>query len=53
MVKCKLMDAVPLDPGDYGGSYKAAAGRMSLDFVNTMLPTSSTEGTIGSIARPT
>ena len=36
MVKSELMEAVPLDPGDYGGSYKANAGRMSLDFVNTV-----------------
>ena len=36
MVKSKLMEAVPLDPGDYGGTYKANAGRMSLDFVNTV-----------------
>ncbi len=36
MVKSKLMEAVPLDPGDYGGTYKANAGRMALDFVNTV-----------------
>ena len=30
------MEAVPLDPGEYGGTYKANAGRMSLDFVNTV-----------------
>jgi predicted RNA-binding Zn ribbon-like protein len=30
------MEAVPLDPGDYGGTYKANAGRMALDFVNTV-----------------
>jgi len=31
-----LMEPVPLDPGDYRGSYKAAAGRIALDFVNTV-----------------
>ena len=30
------MDALPLDPGDYTGSYKLVGGRMSLDFVNTV-----------------
>jgi predicted RNA-binding Zn ribbon-like protein len=30
------MEAVPLEPGDYGGTYKAVGGRMSLDFVNTV-----------------
>jgi predicted RNA-binding Zn ribbon-like protein len=30
------MQPVPLDPGDYGGTYKAAAGRIALDFLNTV-----------------
>jgi predicted RNA-binding Zn ribbon-like protein len=30
------MEQIPLDPGTYGGTYKAVAGRVSLDFVNTI-----------------
>jgi predicted RNA-binding Zn ribbon-like protein len=30
------MEALPLNPGGYGGTYKLIAGRMSLDFVNTV-----------------
>jgi len=30
------MDALPLDPGDYAGSYKLIGGRLALDFVNTV-----------------
>ncbi|MDG2536212.1 CGNR zinc finger domain-containing protein [Dyella jiangningensis] len=30
------MDALDLDPGDYGGTYKLVGGRPSLDFVNTI-----------------
>jgi len=30
------MDALPLDPGDYSGSYKLLGGRLALDFVNTV-----------------
>lgn len=30
------MRALPLDPGDYGGTYKLVGGRVSLDFINTI-----------------
>jgi predicted RNA-binding Zn ribbon-like protein len=30
------MDALPLDPGDYRGTYKLIGGRPSLDFINTL-----------------
>ena len=30
------MDALALDPGDYGGTYKLVGGRVCLDFVNTV-----------------
>ncbi|WP_201315462.1 ABATE domain-containing protein [Dyella sp. EPa41] len=30
------MEALDLDPGDYGGTYKLVGGRPSLDFVNTI-----------------
>jgi predicted RNA-binding Zn ribbon-like protein len=30
------MNALDLDPGDYGGSYKLVGGRPSLEFVNTI-----------------
>lgn len=30
------MEAVPLNPGDYPGSYKLVGGQVSLDFINTV-----------------
>jgi predicted RNA-binding Zn ribbon-like protein len=30
------MDAIALDPGDYGGTYKLVGGELSFDFVNTI-----------------
>ena len=30
------MDAVPLDPGTYGGTYKLVGGQLSLDLINTV-----------------
>lgn len=30
------MEALPLDPGDYTGTYKLIGGRLALDFVNTI-----------------
>lgn len=30
------MEAIALDPGEYGGTYKRVGGRLSLDFVNTV-----------------
>jgi predicted RNA-binding Zn ribbon-like protein len=36
MVKESCVEALPLDPGEYEGTYKLVAGEPSLDFVNTV-----------------
>jgi predicted RNA-binding Zn ribbon-like protein len=35
-VRSNAVEAAPLDPGDYGGTYKFVGGRPSLDLVNTV-----------------
>lgn len=32
----QFVDALPLDPGDYSGTYKLIGGRLALDFINTV-----------------
>lgn len=36
LVAFGAMDAIPLDPGDYPGTYKLVGGQASLDLVNTV-----------------